>query len=95
MNSNQVQETGNYNDNFKFATGIGPITDKILNSILDRFTSDGFKEKLTDKIVDPITNIINEKIKPYVYVSVGLYFIVIILLIVIIYLLIKKQNVNV
>jgi len=89
MSSN---DTVDHDNNFKFNTGIGPITDRILNSILDRLATDSFREKLTDKIVDPITNIINQKIKPYVYISVTMYLIVIILLIVIIYLLVKKNK---
>ena len=95
MNSKEAPNSNNnvnYDDNFKFATGIGPRTDHFLNTILDRLTSDNFKEKLIDKIVDPLTSVINEKIKPYVYVSLGLYFIVILLLIVILYLLIKKNK---
>ena len=89
MVHNSPQE---YQDNFIFETGIGPRTDKILNMILDRLTSDKFKEKLSDKIIDPVTNIINEKMKPYVYVSIGLYAIVIVLLFIIIYLLINKKK---
>ena len=79
-------------NNTVFETGIGPTTDKILQTILDRLTTDKFREKLIDKIVDPVTNIINEKIRPYVYVSIGLYSVVIILLLFIIYLLSKKKN---
>lgn len=76
-----------------FSTGIGPMTDQILNTMLDRLTTDNFREKLTQKIVDPVTEIINKKIQPYIYVSAVLYVIVIILLIVIIY-LIQRKNKN-
>ena len=75
----------------RFSTGIGPMTDRVLNTLLDRVSSGDFKEKLTDKIVDPITHIINEKVKPYIYVSVIMYFIVILLLIFIIYLIVRKH----
>ena len=92
MASNKLMDNTHCDDNFKFQTGIGPMTDKILNSILDRLTSDSFKEKLTDKIVDPVTEIINRKIKPYVYTSIGLYSIVILLLLIIIYLLIVRKK---
>ncbi len=92
MSFNKLTPETNYEDNNRFQTGMGPVTDKILGTILDRVTSGDFKEILTDKIVDPITEIINIKIKPYVYVSIGLYIIVIILLIIIIYLLLKKKN---
>lgn len=88
MNSKEVP----HDESVRFATGIGPTTDKILNTLIDRFTSGDFREKLTDRIVDPITNMINDKIRPYIYVCIGLYFIVILLLIVIIWLLIKKPK---
>ena len=91
-------KSDNYNTNdqnqgqsFRFETGIGPVTDNILNTILDRLSSDGFKEKLTDKIVDPVTTMINKKIKPYVKISIGLYSIVIVLLCIIIYLIMSKK----
>lgn len=92
MNTNKVFSNKKHTNSNYINTGIGPTTDKILNVILDRLTSDHFKEKLTDKIVDPITTIINEKIKPYIYVSLGLYSIIIIMLIIIIYLSIKNKR---
>lgn len=92
MNTNKVYSNIENVDPNYFNTGIGPTTDKILNIILDRLTSDRFKEKLTDKIVDPITQIANEKIKPYIYVSLGLYGIIIILLVIIIYLSMKNRK---
>lgn len=92
MNSNQLTDVTNTPNNFKFETGIGPMTDRILNSVLDRVTSGNFKEKLTDKIVDPVMLSINNKIRPYVYTGIILYAILVILLIVIIYLLVKKNK---
>lgn len=92
MSSNKFSENRVLEENFKFQTGIGPMTDKILNSILDRITSDSFKEKLSDKIVDPVIGLINQKIKPYVYTCLVLYAIIIILLLIIIYLLLNKKR---
>lgn len=92
MTSNKISDTMQLDNNFRFETGIGPITDKILNSILDRLTTDNFKERLTDKIVDPVTTIINQKIKPYIYTSMALYAILVILLVIIIYLLVTKRK---
>lgn len=89
MNSNGVPESTNNNDKFKLETGMGPSTDKFLNLILDKLAGYDFKDKF--KIFDPITNIVNEKIRPYIYISIGLYFIILILLIIIIYLLIKRK----
>jgi len=82
----------NENNNFSFATGIGPMTDRVLNTVLDRLSTDKFREKLTDKIVGPVTNVVSQKVKPYIYLTIGLYAIVIILLIIIIYMLMKKQT---
>lgn len=92
MDSNKITNHMRHDDNFRFETGLGPATDRILNSILDKFATDNFKEKLTDKIVDPIAEIINQKIKPYVYISLGLYGIIVILLLLLIYITIKKNK---
>lgn len=75
----------------RFETGIGPMTDRVLNMIVDRLTSGNFKEILTDKIVDPITTVVNDKIRPYIYISIILYLILVGLLLVIIYLQVKKK----
>lgn len=69
-----------------FSTGIGPITDKVLNNIVDRLATDNFRDKLTDKFVAPITNIAKEKAKPYIHGIIGLHLIIIILLFYLIYL---------
>jgi membrane-associated protease RseP (regulator of RpoE activity) len=79
-------------DNNKFHTGIGPVTDRLLNNIIERLSSHDFKEILTDKIVDPVTEVINKKIQPYVHISIALYSILVILLVIIIYLLLKKNK---
>lgn len=91
MNSNRIQENGNYENNYRVETGIGPLVDKVLNTILDRITSDNFREQLTNKIIDPVTNVVNEKIKPYLYISIILYLVLVVLLTIIIYLLVKKK----
>ena len=92
MNYNQNNLRKESNDSFTLETGIGPTTDKIINTILDRLTTDKFREKLIDKIVAPVTNVINEKIRPYVYIGIGLYALLIILLVTIIILLISKNK---
>jgi hypothetical protein len=91
MSINTTIHGANNREN-KFETGIGPFTDKVLSSIIDKVTGDDFKEILTDKIVDPITIIINKKIRPYLYIGIFLYLIVLVLLVFIIYLLIKKKK---
>lgn len=80
------------NDSFNVQTGIGPMVDNILNTVLGRVTSGDFKERLTDKIVSPVTTMINRKIQPYLYLAGGLYLVLVILLLIIIYLLVKKNK---
>ena len=92
MDINEFPKTVNYDDGLRFATGIGPRTDKILNTILARLTSNDFKEKLIDGVVNPITHVVIERIRPYVYLSLGLYMIIILLLVIIIFLLLKKNK---
>lgn len=70
-------------DNRKIETGLGPITDNILKTLMDKLVGDEFKELLSDKIVDPVLQLVNAKIKPYIYGSIFLYVIVIILLLMI------------
>jgi len=72
-----------------FESGFGPFTDRILNKIFDVVTNKDFQEKISDKLVTPLTQIMNEKIKPYIYLSIILYGIIIVLLFIIIYMLKK------
>lgn len=91
MNSNENDNSQNYNE-LKFDTGIGPLIDKILNTILNKLNTENFKGKLVDKIVDPITGIIIQKIRPYIYAGIILYLILVVLLVFIIYLLLKQKS---
>lgn len=76
----------------KIETGVGPITDQLLNSLVDKLNSDNFKTDVMGKLMDPVSEILNEKIKPYIQISMALYGIVIILMLVIIYLLITQKK---
>lgn len=76
----------------KLKTGMGPITDRIINELIDGFAIDNYQDKINNKFVDPITEIINRRVQPYVYLSGGLYVVIIILLCVIIYILINKKR---
>lgn len=76
----------------RIETGIGPMTDRILNNIVNKVTSGDFKELLTDKIADPIMIVINKKVQPYLYGALLLYVILIILLCFIIYLLLTRKR---
>ena len=63
-------------------TGIGPLTDSVLNSIVMKIK--------TGILQEPFSELINGKIKPYIYICSGLYIIIVVLLIVIMYLVVKK-----
>jgi len=89
MDSGKIQSL---DDSAKFETGMGPMTDSILNLILEKISTTNFREKLTDNIMCPISQMVNQRIRPYVYISVVLYCIIIILLLAIIYLLLKKNK---
>ena len=92
MTSKKTSDTIIFDENFKFQTGIGPTTDKILNYIIEIVTADAFKEQITHKFFDPMTEMINSKVRPYIYMSIGLYALVIILLLIIIYFLITTRK---
>jgi hypothetical protein len=76
------------NNNTKIQTGIGPMTDTLLNNMADKLTNREFKEIVASKIVDPVTEIFYVKVKPYFYGGILLYAIIIILLLLILY----RQN---
>ena len=73
-------------------TGMGPITDRMINELINGFAIDNYKDKINDKLVDPLTSIINRRMQPYVYLSGGLYIVIIVLLLIIIYVLITKKH---
>lgn len=79
----------NYDKTNILETGIGPVTDRFINTAISRFTNGNFKEVVTEKVINPVSDIIYAKARPYIYISVGLYAIVILLLVIIIYLLIR------
>jgi hypothetical protein len=90
---NNIYHNENQSDvEYNFQTGIGPMTDKILNNIIDKFNTVTVREKITDKFLDPVTDIINQKIQPYIYIGLGLYSIIIILLLIIIYFIMFKKK---
>jgi len=74
----------------KIETGIGPITDTILNNCLNKLNSEEFKNKLIEIIYQPALDIVLIKFKPYIYLLASLYIIIIFLLIIQLYLLIRK-----
>lgn len=76
----------------KIETGVGPVTDKFINTIVDTVNSEPFRRNIASKVLDPITVAINERIKPYLYLIGFLYLVIVILLIIIIYILIRRKK---
>lgn len=70
---------------FSFQTGIGPITDNVINSVLDRLTGEDVKNKIADNVITPIKNIVIDKVKPYIYLMIFLGILLFVLLIAIFY----------
>lgn len=66
-------------------TGIGPITDKILNSVLIKFLSPEISNKIDTLFVKPLSNTLFEKCYPLFLITLISYLILIILIIFIIY----------
>lgn len=89
----KVSEMKDYDNPHHFETGMGPMADKIWNTVLEKLSTSDVKRKLSRIVVDPITDVVKEKAKPYAYAGIFLYLVIVILLVVIIYLLIKKRQV--
>jgi hypothetical protein len=79
----------------KIETGIGPTVDGIINFILKKLEVDQVKNKISDNILCPAMDMINQKIRPYVYISLGLYLIIVVLLVVIFYILVNLYRKNI
>lgn len=73
----------------KIETGIGPTVDGIINFLMKKIEMDKISNKIGNRILYPVLDIINKKIRSYVYIGIGMYLAIIILLIVIIYFLMK------
>lgn len=80
------------NETFHLQTGIGPMTDKFLNSILEKINSDAFRKRVGDAIIGPFSDTIDKKVKPYICTMFSIYGVVILLLLIIIYLLMIRRK---
>jgi hypothetical protein len=72
-------------------TGIGPFTDSIINACIEKLTCDDVKKKITDDIVAPLIQTINDRLEPYIYIVSTLYVLIVIMLIIIIYLVLTRK----
>ena len=72
-------------------TGIGPITDQLINNIIDKLNKESLREKLNYGVIYPLIDETSNKLKPYFYIGIGMYIFIIILLLVIIKLLINRK----
>lgn len=80
--NNTPDTTGN-----AYRSGIGPITDRIINSVLDGINTQSFRQILKERMVNFTMEIVLEKMKPYIILSVILYIVIIIFLLAIIIIL--------
>lgn len=60
--------------------GIGPVTTNFFRSLLNKMNNEQ-KHTLTQNLIDPIMSIINLKMRPYIYISIGMYLLIVLLLI--------------
>ncbi len=44
-----MNNNSNYSQFSRFETGIGPMTDRVLNTFIERISSPEFKDKISDK----------------------------------------------
>ena len=54
-------------------TGLGPNTDNIINHFLNIILSPNFRQEITDKLINPITDEIKKKVRPYRNMVIGMY----------------------
>ena len=78
-------------DKKKYKTGVGPITDHLVNECIKKFTSKEVKDEIVEKLFDPILEDLTKKMEPYIYMVSFLYSIILILIIVIIVLMLSKK----
>lgn len=75
----------------RIETGIGSFTDKVLNTVVEKLSSDGFRQQLANRVIEPTLLVVQHKAKPYIHIMIAAYVLLLILLLIIIYLLIKKK----
>lgn len=73
-------------------TGLGPTTDRIINSVINKINTPVMKETVNDKILEPLKAKVMSTVKPYLYLGGILYIIIIVLLLIIIIMLLRRQR---
>ncbi len=81
-----------YNHNFHNDTGSVNNLAGVLNSVLNKVDINQYKDKISNKVIDPIAEMIGHRVRHYVHIGMGAYFMIIILLLIIIYLLVSKKK---
>ena len=71
---------------------VGPVTDSIINTIIDEIRKKENKEKIINGVFDPILTDISTKYYPYIIFFFSTLITIIILLILIIFLILIKYN---
>jgi len=67
-------------------SGIGPMTNGIINNLLGQIDNPKIKDYFYQKWINPL----HQSLKKYQMIAISAYFLIVILLIVIIYLIIRK-----
>lgn len=76
---------------FTVNTGIGKMTDKLINTCIGEFGKKHNKDKINKFIVNPIIDSITEKFYPYVITVSILYVMILVLIFIIIFLVQRKK----
>lgn len=71
---------------------IGPIMDKLINSVIIEIKKEKNKKKIMDNIIGPILNDINKTYYPYAITLMTLLLIIIILLILVLITFVGEKN---
>lgn len=72
--------------------GLGPVTDRLAGNVVQWLQGDEFK-KNAEKFIEPISQIIQRRVRPYMYIAAGMYFVTVVMLIIIIVMLARKSKV--
>jgi ABC-type phosphate transport system permease subunit len=69
------------------------IIDKLLNIAIDKLKASDVSQILEVRIVDPVTEMIEKKVRPYLWYGALMYLIIIVMLIFIIIMLMRQREI--